>query len=376
MNAIFDVAVVGLGAMGSAAAFHLAQRGQRVLGLDRFTPPHSFGSSHGQSRIIREAYYEDARYVPLVQRAYQLWNELEQLAGCRLFRQTGGLAIGRPDGELVSGVRHSAGVHGLAHEVLTAGQVRDRFPAFQAADPFVGVWEARASILFPEACIQAHLDLARRAAVTLRFDEPVAGWEMDGELVRLVSSQGEYRARQLVISSGAWTRQLLPGFDPPLTVERQVLYWFDPAGNARHFQPDRCPIMLWEYQPDRIFYSFPDLGEGVKVARHHQGEMTDADHIERTVKDQEIDAMRALLQQHMPDTNSRLRNCAVCMYTDTPDLHFLLDFLPGHPQVLIASPCSGHGFKFSSVLGEIMADLLTNGRAAFDLSLFSFRDRR
>lgn len=260
--------------------------------------------------------------------------------------------------------------------MLTSKQVRDRFPAFHAADAFVGVWEARAGILFPEACIQAHLDMARRQAASLHFDEPVAGWEMDGELVRLVSSQGEYRARQLVISSGAWTRQLLPDFDVPLTVERQVLFWFDPTANAQFFLPDRCPIMLWEYQPDHIFYSFPDLGQGVKVARHHQGEIADVDHMQRTVKDQEVDTMRALLQQHMPDASGRLRNCAVCMYTNMPDLHFLLDFLPGYPQVLIASPCSGHGFKFSSVLGEMMADLLTKGRAAFDLSLFSFRDRQ
>jgi sarcosine oxidase len=370
MSGSFDVVIVGLGAMGSAAAYQLAQRGQRVLGLDRFAPPHSFGSSHGQTRFIREAYFEHPLYVPLVQRAYECWTELEQAMGRPLLRQTGGLMIGRPNGTLVTGVQHSAQLHHLAHELFSAAEVRQRFPAFHPPDDMMAVWEPRAGILFTEACIEAHLEIARRQGAMLQFDEPVVAWEADGEGVRVQTSKGSYQASWLLLTVGAWLRRLVPELALPLTVERQVQFWFEPAARAEYFNVNRCPIYLWEYRPDRFFYGFPDLGEGVKVGRHHEGEITDPETVRREVAAEEVEGMRALLRRFIPDVDGPLRATSVCLYTNTPDSHFLIDVHPAHPQVVMASPCSGHGFKFSSVIGEILAGLLTEGRTAFDLNCF------
>ena len=370
MSGSFEVVIVGLGAMGSAAAYHLARRGWRVLGLDRFTPPHSLGSSHGQTRFIREAYFEHPLYVPLVQRAYERWTELEQAIGRPLWRQTGGLMIGPGQGTLLTGVQQSAQIHHLAYELFSAAEVRQRFPAFRPPDEMIAVWEPRAGILFPEACIEAHLDMARRHGAMLQFDEPVIAWEADGQGVRVQTSKGSYQAARLLLTVGAWLPRLVSELALPLTVERQVQFWFEPAARAEYFDVNRCPIYLWEYRPDCFFYGFPDLGEGVKVGRHHEGEITDPEKVRREVAPEEVEAMRALLRRFMPDADGPLRATSVCLYTNTPDSHFLIDVHPDHPQVVMASPCSGHGFKFSSVIGEILADLLTEGQTSFDLSCF------
>jgi len=369
----FDVIVVGLGAMGSAAAYHLARQGRRVLGLDRFSPPHALGSSHGQTRIIREAYFEDPRYVPLVQRAYELWTALEREAERRLLLETGGLMIGRPDSTVVRGARRSAETHGLRHELLAAAEVRRRFPALRPDDDMVAVWEPRAGILIPEACVAAHLAMARRHGATLRVDEPVLRWEPDGGGVRVASAQGVYAAGQLVLSAGSWLTSLLPDLALPLTVERQPLYWFEACRNAAHFAPERLPIHLWEHAPQRYLYGFPDLGDGVKVARHHEGRLTDPDAVDREVHAEEVEAMRGLVRRYVPDADGPLRSAAVCLYTNTPDDHFLIDRHPAHEQVVVASPCSGHGFKFASAIGEALAELLSEGRTRLDLSLFEQR---
>jgi sarcosine oxidase len=367
----FDFIIAGLGAMGSAAAYHLSQRGGRVLGLDRFRPPHDFGSSHGRTRIIREAYFEHPLYVPLVQRAYQLWAELEENSGRKLFLQTGGLMIGRPDSVLFKGALRSAEQHGLEHEVLSAPEIRRRFPALQPEDDMVAVREPRAGVLFPEQGIQSHLDLALANGAVLKFDEPVQKWEAGRGLVRVTTATGEYTGRRLLIAAGAWTTGLLADLGLPLAVERQVLYWFEPRSRPESVQPGRLPIYILEYEPRGHFYGFPEMGDGVKVAMHHHGAVARPDALDREVKPGEIEAMRSLLQRYVPSVNGTLKSTAVCMYTNTPDEHFLLDFHPRFPEVLIASPCSGHGFKFSSVIGEIVARLFTDQTAGFDLSLFS-----
>jgi len=209
MPSTFDAIIVGLGAMGSAVAYHLAQRGKCVLGLDRFAPPHTLGSSHGQTRIIREAYFEHPVYVPLVQRAYELWSELEKQTGRCLFRQTGGLMIGRADGVVVAGAKRSAQEHSLQHEVFSAAEVRTRFPALQPRDDMIAVWEPRAGILFPELCVEAHLTMARKQGADLRSDEAALSWEADGSAVRVVTSKAAYHAGQLVLSAGSWIQSLL-----------------------------------------------------------------------------------------------------------------------------------------------------------------------
>jgi sarcosine oxidase len=373
MSGSYDVVVVGLGAMGSGAAFHLARNGHRVVGLDRFTPPHSYGSSHGQTRIIREAYFEHPLYVPLVHRAYELWTELERLSGRDLMRITGGLMIGLPDGVLVSGARRSAVQHRLRYELLTSTEVPTRFPALRPADDMVALWEPRAGILFPEACVGAHLALAKGYGATLRYDEPVVSWTSDGDGVRVVTDQGEYRAGQLLLTAGGWIGSLVPELNLPFSVERQVVYRFAPRAHPETFEPARCPIHLWETMPQNFFYGFPDLGSGVKVARHHAGEIADPDQIRREVSDAELAAIRELVRQFLPDADGALRSAEVCTYTNTPDEHFWIDRHPEQPQVMIASPCSGHGFKFAGVIGEVLAELLFSGQSRFDLSLFRKR---
>jgi sarcosine oxidase len=359
--------------MGSAAAYHLASHGQRVLGLDRFQPPHNLGSSHGLSRIIREAYFEHPAYVPLVQRAYELWAALEKESGRQLLLQTGGLMIGAADGVLVSGAKRSAEEHKLQHQVLSSTELQRRFPAFNPQAGMVAVWEPRAGIVFPELAIQSHLELAAKKGAVFQFNDPVLKWEAFADGVRVYTVDGSYTAHRLLLSAGAWMTSLLPELRLPLSVERQVLFWFDPDWQPEQFAPTRCPIYICEHEPRRFFYGFPDLGDGVKVAMHHEGQAIQPDALRREVDPQEVSDMRGLLRRFLPGADGALKSAVVCMYTNTPDEHFLIDFHPVHGQVLIASPCSGHGFKFSAVIGEIAARLLTDQPAGFDLSLFAMR---
>lgn len=371
-----DVIVIGLGAMGSAAACHLAGRGVSVIGLDRYAPPHALGSSHGRSRIIRSAYFEHPAYVPLVQRAQALWTELEQQAGRRLLLRTGGLMIGPPDGTLVGGALRSAVAHGLAHEVLDAAAVRKRFPVLQPSDAMVGVWEPDAGVLLPEACIEAHLALARRRGARLHLGAPVSAFAEEGEGVRVETPGGVYRASQVLLTAGAWVPAMVPSLAPVFSVERQVLYWLAPIAGHAQFLAGQCPIHLWEWAPGRFFYGFPDLGDGVKLAVHHAGEVADPERLRREVDADEVAAMRALAARFVPAANGPLRASAVCMYTNTADGHFWIDHLPEQPRVLVASPCSGHGFKFASVIGELLAELLLDGSSGFDIDLFRRRQAR
>ena len=373
-----DVIIIGLGAMGSSAAYHLAQRGQRVLGLDTFTPPHDHGSSSGETMMIREAYFEHPLYVPFVQHAYDLWRQLEQRCGKQLLKQTGGLMIGPPDGMVVKGALASAREHNLQYEELSATEITRRFSVFQPSDDMVGVFEPRAGLLFPDDCIRAHLELAADEGATLLFDEPVARWESDGTCVRVHTATAKYEAAQLILSAGAWIPNLVHDLDLSLQVERMVLHWFEPKRNREAFSPDRLPIYMVEYEPNYLLYGFPLQPRGVKVALHHHGDETDPDDV-APVTPEERSHMHRLMSRYMPDAAGRILESATCMYTNTFDENFLIDFLPTHPNVLVASACSGHGFKFSSAIGEILADLLTEGKGRFNLEPFRidrFADRR
>jgi sarcosine oxidase len=366
-----EVIVVGLGAMGSAAAWQLARRGRRVLGLDRFSPPHTLGSSHGRSRIIREAYFEHPCYVPLLRRAYECWADLEQASGRRLLRMTGGLMAGPEDGALVAGSRLSALEHGLPHEMLSAAEIRRRFPGFAPPDDFIGLLEPRAGMLVPEDCVQAALELARRHGAELRMDEQVTAWRADGGGVSVETATGRYRADRLILAAGPWMMSLLGSLGRRLEVERQLFHWFEPARTPELFQPDRCPIAVWEYEHGEIFATQPDVGDGVKAGIHHAGESTDPETVRRQPTAEDEATMRRLVEIYLPAAAGRLREARVCLYTNTPDHHFLIDLHPDHPQVVLASPCSGHGFKFASVVGEILADLATGERSPFDLTPFA-----
>ena len=376
MTRSFDVIVIGLGAMGSAAAYQLARRGRRVLGLERYTPAHDQGSSHGQSRIIRQAYYEDPAYVPLLLRAYDLWWQLERDADESLLQITGGIMIGPPESQVVAGSIRSAQEHGLQHEILDAAEIRRRLPQLTPGPNIIALYEQLGGVLYPEAAIRAHLRLAEAHGATLRFEEPALDWKAapSGDRVRVTTARGSYEASRLVVAAGAWAPELLADSGLPLTVQRNVLYWFEPTSDHDMFLAERCPIYIWEAEDGSSFYGFPSLPgspAGVKVAFHNFGPACTPATIDRQVHEQEVAYMRRWLAERIPGlSRGTLVEAKTCMYTLTPDKDFLIGLHPRHPQVVIASPCSGHGFKFASVIGEILADLALDGVTPHPIGLF------
>ncbi|MBA2685211.1 MAG: N-methyl-L-tryptophan oxidase [Gemmatimonadaceae bacterium] len=366
----YDTVIVGLGAMGSAALYHLASRGVKVIGVDRYAPPHIHGSTHGRTRIIREAYYEHPCYVPIVKRAYELWSALEREAGEQLFVQTGGLMIGPPNGLLFAGALRSAEEHELEHTILNPAEVTARYPGFQVPEGSLALLEPRAGLLFPEKCVEAHLALAQRAGATIRTGVAVTGWDAD-EGVRVMTDAGELRAETLIIAAGPWLSSLVPELELPLEIERQLFHWFEPSSHPEWYAAAHSPISLIEYAEDRYFATFPDVGDGVKAGIHHEGAVIDIDAAREPASAAEGAEMLALLARYLPEAAGTILDRATCVYTNTPDHDFVLDAHPEHPNVIIASPCSGHGFKFSSAVGEILADLITKGETTFDLSPFA-----
>jgi sarcosine oxidase len=369
-----DVIVAGLGGMGSAAAYHLAGRGKRVLGLERFSPVHDRGSSHGRSRIIRQAYFEGAEYVPLLLRAYELWERLERETGQELMTLTGGLMIGREEGELVSGSVASADEHGLPYELLDAREIRRRFPAYAPSPQTVALYEKNAGFVRPEESVRAHLDRAASLGADLRFEEPVLSWEATGSGVKVETPIDSYEAERLVISPGAWAPRLLADLGLPLEVTRQVMFWFEPVDGLDLFLPERFPIFIWEPDDGNMFYGFPaqDDDSGVKAAFFRAGGVpTDPETIDREVREEEVDFLRGYLAEHVPDLAGRCLDAKACMYTNTPDEHFVISPHPEHLQVAVACGFSGHGYKFCGVVGEILADLATEGSTRHPIDLFS-----
>ena len=370
----YDTIVAGLGGMGSAAAYHLAGRGRRVLGLERHAPAHDKGSSHGQSRIIRQAYFEDQAYVPLVLRAYELWEQLERETDRELMSLVGGLMVGPRDGALVSGSVASADAHGLPYEILEAPELKRRYPIFEPDPNVVALYEERAGFVRPEAGVRAHLDGAAALGADLRFEEGITYWEATSSGVRVETERGAYEAERLIVSAGAWAPQLLADLGLPLEVTRQILFWFHPEGGVESYAPERVPI--WIYEPDdgNMFYSFPavDGEQSVKAAFFRaDGKPADPETIDRDVHDEEVEFIRGYLARHVPSLNGAFVAAKTCLYTNTPDEHFVIATHPEHPQVAIAAGFSGHGYKFCSVVGEILADLATEGGTDHPIGLFS-----
>jgi sarcosine oxidase len=368
--------------MGSAAAYHLASGGAEVVGFDRYRPPHTLGSSHGESRIIREAYAEGAAYVPLVQRAYELWEALERASGQSLLRITGGLYL-ESDGAMAARARASAEAYDIPYEVLSAADVRSRFPSLRPNDAFEALYEHRAGVLLVERCVEAHLEQAAWSGAELRFETPVEGWEATDGGVRLTTAYGEVEADAVVLAAGPWNPSLAVGAGVPLVVERQVMHWFasPSAGSTGSAGSggDDAPISIWEPADGPHFYSLPDLdgwgpSAGLKVALHHGGEQTTPEDVSREVSAADIEAVRDVAGRWMPEVAGEPLRSVVCMYTNTPDEDFLIDAHPDHEQVLVVSPCSGHGFKFAAAVGEAVAQRLLDGAPRIDLSAFR-RDR-
>lgn len=369
-----DVIVIGLGGMGSAAAYHLASRGQRVLGLEKFTPAHDKGSSHGGSRIIRQSYFEDPAYVPLLLRAYDLWDRLATDSVREVYRMTGGLFIGAPDCLTVAGSLRASRQWGLPHEVLDADEIRRRYPNFTPREGDIALYEAKAGFARPEMTVQAHLDLAEHAGATLRFGEEVTGWTATADGVRVTTAAGTYLAGQLVICPGAWAPQLLAEFGIPITVERQVLYWLDPVGGTEPFVDH--PIFIAENERFEQIYGFPAIDGphgGVKVAFFRKGVECTPDTIDRVVHEREIREMRDEAARLLPALDGPCVHSATCMYSNTPDQHFVIARHPDSVNVTVACGFSGHGFKFVPVVGEILADLATTGATDHPIGLFDPR---
>jgi sarcosine oxidase len=370
----YDAAVIGLGVIGSAAAAALARRGLRVAGIDRLAPGHDRGSSHGATRVIRLGYFEHPSYVPLVRAAYPLWRELEARSGLPLLTVTGILEMGVPESELVAGTLQSGRQHGLPHEVLDAAGVMKRFPAFRLPDDFTGVFQPDGGVLQAEPAVAAFQAVARAAGADLRTDERVVAVAPDGNGVRVTTERGEVRAGCAIVAAGPWLPSLLPQLALPLRVTRQVLAWFAPLRNASLFAVRHFPVFLLQ-NADGVFYGFPaDATGGVKIAKHHHfDEAVDPDMCDRTVSAADEAVIRTAIEIHVPDAGGPPVAAKTCLYTMTPDGDFILDRLPGCPQIIVASPCSGHGFKFAPVIGDMLADLATTGRTNYDISRFSLR---
>ncbi|MFG2138232.1 N-methyl-L-tryptophan oxidase [Streptomyces sp. NPDC048650] len=376
MSPTYDVIVLGLGGMGSAAAHHLAARGARVLGLEKFGPVHNRGSSHGGSRITRQSYFEDPAYVPLLLRSYELYEKLERDTGRAVATLCGGVMVGRPDSRTVAGSLLSARQWDLPHELLDAKEIRRRFPTLTPADDEIALYEARAGLLRPENTVAAHVQLATRDGAELHFEEPVIRWDElpGGAGVRVHTPEDTYTAGQLVICPGAWAPRLLTDLGVPFTIERQVMYWFAPEGGTAPYEPHRHPIYVWEDAAGVQIYGFPAIDGpdgGAKVAFFRKGTVCTPETIERTVHDDEVRAMADQVRPRIPALAGRFLKAATCMYSNTPDEHFVITRHPAYPEtVTVACGFSGHGFKFVPVVGEIVADLALTGATEHPIELF------
>jgi sarcosine oxidase len=372
VNERYDAIVIGLGGMGSATAYHLARRGRRVLGLEQFGALHEQGSSHGLTRIIRLAYHEHPSYVPLLRRSYELWHELERTAGEELLITTGSLEGGPADGETFRGALEAAELHELPHEVLDAGELRARHPAYSgfAADTRV-VFQPDGGFLLAERTMRAHLDAAAAAGADLRFETPVLGWEPTAAGgVRVVTDGGAHEADRLVVCAGAWARTVVPALDKLAVPERQVLAWLTPH-RPELFMAERFPVFLIDVE-EGSFYGFPAHdGHGLKFGwYHHFREPIDPADPDRSTRPDDEAVLRAFAERYFPDGAGPTEMLKACIFTNSPDEHFLIDRLPDAPQVSVAAGFSGHGYKFCSVVGEIMADLAIDGATRHDIGLF------
>lgn len=366
----YDAIVLGAGGMGSAIAWQLARRGARILAVERFGIAHEQGSSHGFTRIIRLAYFEDPSYVPLLARAYELWEELERASGEALLHITGSIDAGLPDSRTVSGSLRSCQVHALPHEVLGSADLTRRFPGYALPAACVAVWQPRGGFLVPERCIATHLQLAGRYGAEVRVNEAALRWEPTAHGVTVTTTHGRYEAGQLVVAAGSWTGALVPALAPLLAPERQVLAWFD-ITDRDLFAPSRFPVFNLDLGGEH-WYGFPEFGTpGFKIGcYHHLREVVDPDRLDRSaVTPRDVALLRGVVQQCFPAVGHEALLTKTCLFTNTPDEHFILDRLPGAPQVLIAHACSGHGFKFCSVVGEIVADLVQHHATRHDISL-------
>ena len=367
----YDVIVVGVGGMGSAVVCHLARRGLKVVGLEQFDIPHEMGSSHGISRIIRLAYWEHPGYVPLLRRAYQLWHELEKEVDERLLFITGGIDAGEEASDTVKGALLSCKIHDLPHEQLDAAALSRRFPGYHLASGLVAVYQPDAGFLLPERCIVAHVMAAQRLGAVVHARERVTGWQAQDESVLVTTNRASYQARKLIIAAGAWASKMVPALEHLAVPERQVLIWTQPL-RPEYFRLGAFPVFNME-APEGRFYGLPVYGvPGFKFGKyHHRSQrVDDPDHMDRECHMEDEEVLRAGLRRYFPDANGPTMAMKTCLFTNSPDEHFIIDRLEDSPQVAVAAGFSGHGFKFCSVVGEIMAELVLEGSTSLDIGMF------
>ncbi len=364
----YDVAVLGLGAMGSAALYHLARHGARVCGIEQFGAVHDRGSSHGEARVIRKAYFEHPDYVPLLERAYDLWDELEQETGAPLRVENGLLLSSPPGSEAVEGLERCYRAHTLPHERLSSAEATARYPVFRLPEDHVCFFDPQGGYLRAEACIRACLDGAQRLGAAAHFEEGPALWESAGEGYRLTTKKRTIEADRLVITAGAWASRVLAELGLPLTVLRKVQLWYD-TPRRDGFAPEAFPTYFVDTDYG-AFYGFPVLGSaGIKVAEHSGGAPADGpEALDRDLHSEDEGPIRRFLDETFPGLEPVRTRHSVCMYTMTPDAHFVIDEHPDRPGLYFAAGFSGHGFKFASVIGEILAHLALDGRTAHPIA--------
>ena len=370
----FDLIIVGCGGVGSAAAYYAAQRGLRVLALERFEPVHARGSSHGDTRVIRQAYFEHPDYVPLLKRAYDLWHQLEQQVARKLFYRTGLLEVGPEAGVLIRGVRESAGLHQLPLEEISRSEFNDRFPGFALPEDSVAVYESNAGLLLVEECIRHFIREAMRLGGDLRFNQQVRGWSVHGEVVCVSTDRERFHAQHMIVAAGAWAGEMLADLGLPLQVLRKHLHWY-PAKTSDAYQLEtNSPTFFYETAAG-YYYGFPVRdARGLKVAQHSGGEIVhDPLSVDRTVDLAEREQVDCFLRSHLSKVAFPATEHAVCMYTMSPDEHFIIDSHPKHPKIVIAAGLSGHGFKFASVLGESLVQIALDGQAKLPMEFLSLK---
>jgi len=380
---VYDVIVIGLGAMGSSTSYQLAKKGKRVLGIDQFNPPHKLGSSHGESRIIRKAIAEGEEYVPLVLRSYEIWKEIEHESGENLLTETGIIimasnATNKPN-DFLNSTKFAAKRYGIKHRTLETSDIREEFPQFKLQGDEKAYFEDEAGFLRPETCISAQLNLAKKYGAEIKVNERMLSYEADESGVAITTDQGTYRAKQLVLTVGPWVKDFLPvQYEKDINIYRQVLYWFEVSGDVDKFKLGNFPVFNWEFNTahEDFLYGFPiiDGSNTVKVATEQYADTTRPDEVNRQVSDEEIREMyEQYIKPYLPGLSSKCLRAEACMYSVAPEWGFVIDRHPNNYNVIIASPCSGHGFKHSAAIGEVLADMSTDAEPRIDISKFSFR---
>ena len=371
MNNTSDVIIIGLGAMGSATSMFLSHNGIKVIGFDSYSPPHEFGSSLGHTRVIREAYHEGTTYVPIVQRAYEIWLEMNENSKVPIIETYGGLLIGRKTGDIENALK-SANKYDIPIKKMTSDEISQKFSVLNPPKEYIGLLESRGGAVFVENSINHMLNTALNNGSIHKYNERVVRWSKKSNYYLVETNLGNYKAEKLVFSSGAWITKLIPTLKLPIKIERQVLFWFSPRKNPDKFKSINLPNSGWDLDNGLSFYTMPNLeNRGFKVAMHHNGEFVDPDTLIRESNDSDLKMVRGFLEEYIPDGNGELIDSKVCMYTDTPDQDFLIDSHPDDENIIICSPCSGHGFKFTPAIGEICSSLIINNSTKFDLDKFS-----